>query len=297
MLSPISVALCADKNVEVGLHVTLYSLLESSQNPIKINLIQKGYKAKDINKINQTLQPFQNQYELNVIEFDEQIFRGYKGLHGNKFPYVKIMLPSLVSDEKLIYLDSDLVIKKELSSLYLQDLEGYVLGAFPETVIKNSLEKDTFFHIGLDEDAKHLNSGVMLIDVKKWNELEVTNQCLDVFEKYGNTFRGLDPILNCVFYKNNFYQLDKSYNYALYPNSPPLSEYFNSIFHFVGSPKPWDLLGENLNKNYKLFEEILRKTAFSKYKSYLNISPKKVRRTIKLSRSYYNCIRKSHKSI
>ena len=76
MESEISVALCADKNVEVSLHVTLYSLLKSSQHPIKINLVQKGYTFGDIDKIHRTLQQFTDKYQLNIVEFNENALFG-----------------------------------------------------------------------------------------------------------------------------------------------------------------------------------------------------------------------------
>jgi lipopolysaccharide biosynthesis glycosyltransferase len=47
----ISVAMCADKNVEVGLHVTLYSLLKNSDRLVKINLVHKGYTNRDLERL------------------------------------------------------------------------------------------------------------------------------------------------------------------------------------------------------------------------------------------------------
>src|SRR5262245_3101807 len=128
MSSEISIAVCADKNIEVGLHVTLYSMLESSRSPVNIYFLQKGYHSKDIEALHKTLDPFSGFYKLIVLDFDDSIFGKYRGLQGNKFTYTRIMLASMVHDERVIYLDSDLVIKKDLSDLFQTNLNDYVIG-------------------------------------------------------------------------------------------------------------------------------------------------------------------------
>lgn len=291
-LSTICVALCADKNIEVGLHVTLYSLLESQQHSVRIYFLQKGYNSADIVKIQKTLQPFDGKYELKVIDFDDHIFSKYRGLFGNKFTFVRLMLSSLLPEDKVIYLDSDLVVKKDLSSLFCLNLNEYVIGVSGIGNIGYSLENKFFISIGLDNDARYFNAGVMLINLEKWRQLNITKQCLEFADKYPNMLLAADQtILNYVFYKNNFYELDKSYNVALYPSSVFIeSDSTNGVFHFVGSPKPWDFLGEFIHSNYPLFQSILSKTEFKNYKTYLDLSFAKLKRTLRLSRSYYKIL-------
>jgi UDP-glucose:(galactosyl)LPS alpha-1,2-glucosyltransferase len=295
MTTTISVALCADKNIEVGLHITLYSLLESSHHPIKINLVQKGYSSTDIDNIHKTLKNFHREYKLNTIDFDEySLFGRYKGLHGSQFSFTKLMLASLLQqEERVIYIDSDLVIKKDLTSLFSENLNGHVLGVSGVSTIQSAFENKFFTSIGMKPEAKYFNSGVMLMDLEKWRQLDITKQCLKFANKYANVFTFADQaILNYVFYENNFHELDKSYNHALYPNSETIPiEDTDSIFHFVGSPKPWDFLGEVIHQNYSLSQHILSKTVFKDYKTYLDFSIHKAKRTVRLSRSYYNCLK------
>jgi lipopolysaccharide biosynthesis glycosyltransferase len=293
MKPEISVALCADKNVEVSLHVTLYSLLKSSQHPVKINLVQKGYQPKDIEKINQTLQSFSGKYQLNIIEFDEStLFGRFKGLHGSQFNFAKLILANVLSDDRIIYLDSDLSIAKDLSELFSTNLNGSVIGAASTETIGDSLRSTFYQSIGMKQTAKYFNSGVMLMDLKRWRELDITSQCLSFANKYVDrlTF-GDEAILNCVFYEN-FQIINSCYNHALYPDSPPVqSNNSASIFHFVGSPKPCDFLGEFIHPNYPIFFDTLSQTSFRKYKSYLDFSLGKANRTARLLRSYYNFLK------
>lgn len=293
MTPSIAVALCADKNIEVGLHVTLYSLLESSHHFIKIYFIQKNYKQDDIRKIHKTLAGFHEKYELNIIEFDDILFSKFRGLHGNKFAYTRIMLANILSEERIIYLDSDLLIRKDLGSLFFKDLNGHTIAVSGVGSIEYALENMFFTSIGLEKEAKYFNSGVMLIDLQAWRQANITKRCLEFAEKYPAMLLTADQtILNFVFYKNNFCELDRSYNHGLYPISEQISpDGDDSIFHFIGSPKPWDFMGELVHKNYPLFYSVLRKTEFSRYKTFSDFSVHKFKRTLRLSRSYYNCIK------
>ncbi len=231
----ISVALCADKNIEVGLHVTLYSLLQSSHHFIRIYFLQEGYLQKDIAKLHRTLEKFKGNYELKIIDFDARIFSEFRGLHGSKFAYTRIMLADLISEERIIYLDSDLVIKKDLGSLFFIDLKGFIIGASGVEKIAWTLDSDFFTSIGLDKEGKYFNSGVLLIDLQAWRQEDITKKCFEFAKKYLNKFRDADQaILNYIFYKNNFYELDTAYNYALYPTSKQiLPDRQDSIFHFL----------------------------------------------------------------
>lgn len=294
MKPEISVALCADKNVEVSLHVTLYSLLKSSQHPIKINLVQKGYQSKDLDKIHQTLQQFTGKYQLNVVEFDENaLFGRFKGLHGNQFNFTKLILANVLSDDRIIYLDSDLVIGKDLGELFSTNLNEFVIGASTIETIAHSLRSTFYQSIGMKKEANYFNSGVMLMDLKKWRELDITSQCLSFANKYVDRVSfGDEAILNCIFYEN-FQVIDHSYHHALYPDSARVeSNNLNQIFHFVGSPKPFDCLGEFIHPNYPISYDSLAQTIFKDYKSYLDFSFAKLKRTVNLSRSYYNLFKK-----
>lgn len=290
----ISVALCADKNIEIGLHVTLYSLLENSKCKIKINLIHSGYTSHDIDKLYKTLYPFSGRYELNDVFFDDHFFRNYRGLHGNKYAFVKLMLPHLLNDDKVIYLDSDLLIRKDLSVLFATELGRYVIGVSGIAELKWSIDCEFLVSVGLASGENYFNSGVMLIDMVKWRQLSITDRCLIFSDKFSRNLLAADQtVLNYVFRGGNFLELDASWNHALYPywTRVPL-ESAASIFHFVGSPKPWDFLGEVIHTNYPLFYSTLSKTEFSNYKTYQNWSLKRARRTVRLSRAYLDCLRR-----
>jgi lipopolysaccharide biosynthesis glycosyltransferase len=147
--------------------------------------------------------------------------------------------------------------------------------------------------LGLDEEAKYFNCGVLLIDLQHWRALEITKKCFEFIEKYPRQLIVADQtVLNWVFYESQFLELDSSYNIALYPTSKPVTPVSaaSKIFHFVGSPKPWDFLGEILHSNYSFFEGVLSKTALRRYKSYRGLTFSRAKRTLRLGRAYLYCL-------
>ena len=78
----VNVALCADRNIQVGLHVTLYSLLSNTQTYVEIYLLHKSFTDKELSMIEKTLLPFKSKYTLHAINFNAEILNHLVGLHG-----------------------------------------------------------------------------------------------------------------------------------------------------------------------------------------------------------------------
>lgn len=290
----VTVALCADKNFEVGLHVTLFSLLLHCSSPVRIYLIHKGYKSNRVSRIQKTLAPFEGKYELKLIEFDNVCFKGLRLFHGNTFIFTKLMLANLLLDEKnILYLDSDLVVKIDVTELYNEDCSPHLIGVSGVDKIRNTIDNNFFTSLGLSGEAKYFNSGVLLLDCEKWRQERVTERALQFAEKYPKRLLAADQtVLNYLFYEERFHVADPSYNIATYPMSEPVSAEKKGIFHLLGAPKPWDYFGAFLHTNYNLYYELFRETYFRNRKLCNNLSYLKLKRTPWLVRSYYYCIKK-----
>jgi hypothetical protein len=63
------------------------------------------------------------------------------------------------------------------------------------------------------------------------------------------------------------------------------------IFHFVGAPKPWDLLGRQLHRNYGLYEDVVRHTQMRDYRFHRNLTLTGLARTLRNYRAYASLLR------
>ncbi len=287
----IPIVLCGDRNVIVGLHVALYSVLLTTKKFIKIYILHKEYNDVDRCRLFDTLRCFDGAYEINFFEVDDAIFNNCKGLYGNTYAFVRLLIPYYVKESRVIYMDTDVIFNIDIDDLYKQDIDGFVIGASSFVNVSRSIDSNLFKSLGLGENSEYFNSGVMLIDLDEWRRNNITEKCIDFLSEYGDVIRVADEtVLNVVFH-NNFKKLDRVFNYPVIPTLDRIEpKNLNVVFHFMQSPKPWNLLGEFMHGNYPLFESILRKTYFKNYKSYKNITIHVLKHTIRLLKAYKRCV-------
>lgn len=287
----IPIVLCADKNVVVGLHVALYSVLSTTKKYIKIYILHKEYDDVDKNHLFNTLNCFDGSYEINFIEVDDAIFSNCTGLYGNTYAFVRLLIPRYIEESRVVYVDTDVVFNIDIGELYRQDMEDFVIGATSFVNVSQSRDGKFFESLGLNGESPYFNSGVMLIDLAGWRRNNVTNKCIDFVSKYGGMIRVADEtVLNVVFHEN-FKRLDRMFNYPVIPTLKKLdSDNLRVVFHLMQSPKPWNLFGEFMHGNYDLFESILKETYFKNFKSYKNITIPVLKHSVKLLKAYKRCI-------
>jgi lipopolysaccharide biosynthesis glycosyltransferase len=90
--------------------------------------------------------------------------------------------------------------------------------------------------------SKYFNSGVMLINTKKWREKKISNQLaliLENYEDYG--FEWADQCVLNYYFEGNYGSIDLKYNSI--PEEYQSNE--TRILHFAGSHKPWTFRVDN----------------------------------------------------
>lgn len=157
--------------------------------------------------------------------------------------------------DKIIYLDGDILVNNDLSSLYAYDLYDQYVGAvrdIPQVLYKKP-------HISLGFGTEYFNSGVMLMNLKKMREENMTEKLLKTKKKFEDYPLMDQNILNIAF-AGNVLQLPLKYN-VLYLNLTrsrkkytfaKLNKVFGSsynsideiyqdavVIHFSSKEKPW----------------------------------------------------------
>ncbi len=299
-MNKINIILVADKNVEVGVHVTLFSLLKrSSYEYHNIYVITTKENGISENRLKKSLAKFDTSCSYSIIKFDNSIFATLKGLHGNTFIYSKLALAKLINVNYALYLDVDVVVNIDIRELdqYFKLLHKYLIMANIETTKHNSLEKKLFKNILKQNNESYYNTGVMLVNLNLWR----VNNLFDSFLSFANEFHSLcstadQTVFNAVVDNNLIYNLPKEFNFRVEYNTMKIKLKDEAIFHFYGRPKHWDLLAEYVHPQYYIFKEHLKETDFESYKSYKNISIRSVKKLIKTYKSYIKVILYATKS-
>lgn len=249
-----NIAFNINKLAMVGLGVTLNSLLKNCSNPKKLSIyiLCSDLNSNDKTNIKNLLNKF-GLTEVFLIDFNpKEYFGDFGSLHGDRTCYGRLLLQDYVKGDRVLYLDADLVIELDVLTLDGFDFEGKSLGAIYGTSVEYSLENYFFYKIGLNKDLAVFNSGVVLFNLNSWREKGIKNSCLNFARKYPNELVSHDQtILNSLF-AGNFAFLPSEYNFLWYANGKKPQNKL-SILHFVGSPKPWDILGKYSRGGYSVW--------------------------------------------
>lgn len=156
--------------------------------------------------------------------------------------------------ERLIYLDVDTLVRHDLTALWTTDLEGRPVAAVRDpgatSIGHPTLGIPDYEALGFAATAPYFNSGVMVIDVKRWNDDGAANRCLEFLSMQRiNRFADQDA-LNAVFYKD-WTPLPMRWNVFAHPPQRPLiglrkstreviaAQIDPAIVHYAGVEKPW----------------------------------------------------------
>lgn len=140
---------------------------------------------------------------------------------GSAFPstaYLRLFAPYITQAEakKIIYFDVDMIVRKDVSEIWNIDLQGYTMAAVldvTKTVGCTWGGIPNYKELGLPADAKYFNSGLMLIDCKKWVEQNIPEQVFTAMKKHIAYVNFADQYgLNVVF-AQNWLEIDPLWNW------------------------------------------------------------------------------------
>ena len=209
---------------------TIYSIEKNKDFLSKIK-----YHIAIVDDINKTKEYF-NAFDQNKIEFidvpkffkdkyDKQLVNAY-----NTRLLVAEIFPSM---DKILYLDSDILVFKDLSKLYHTDLKDNYAGVVGD--VKEAVALRTPV-LGI---KTYFNAGVILFHLKKMRQDNLSQKLIQTYQSLDAEKKLFWPdqdVLNVVF-ENKVVKLPKTYNYQVLFLRFEYEENMH-ILHFTGD-KPW----------------------------------------------------------
>lgn len=284
------VLICFDRNVIHGAHVAAQSILRSSPGGIAFHFFIKDIRNFEIDMLEKSLQLTNRKYSICVYEIDDRDFRSFKPLVGNIFAYSRLLASQKIMSRKILYIDTDVIANVDAADIIRTALDGYALACSGVGQVKSSLDKELFLSLGMENDDTVFNSGVLLFDLDKWRKLKIQERCFEFGNLYSDQLRSADQtILNGVF-RGNIKILSENWNIACYPSTRYCDCTGHGIYHFLGTPKPWDIGGEKLHNFHSAWMSESAKTALPFKRNNLSFFSS-MKRSLRLSRSYYKLIK------
>ena len=215
---------------------------------------------------------------LFSIHISDDIFKDYKTLEhiSSSSSYYRLLIPKLINQARVLYLDADIIVNGSLSDFYYSDLNGAPVGVVKDYGMG---ENFPFPYLDASVSKKYFNSGVLLIDCVTWRNEGLVDTLLQTVEEYGDqVLYGDQCILNIVLREQAKYYSFTENAQVQYIEAIKNRHNIKSInldatptiIHYAAKHKPWD------NQNQTLFER--EKYWFFRHLdwSYLIMRPNKI---------------------
>lgn len=264
-IEEIPVVTAADENYAPYLSVMISTLLDktSRATPIRFIVIDDALSVASKEKLIQTAHLHSDTAVIQFVKVKEELYEDFLvSDHITTTAYFRISMPQLLADKKyrkIIYIDSDTLILDDITKLYEEDLEGQTIGAIIDPGQTKALER-----LGVDSTDYYFNSGVMVIDVERWNKERITEKTIDYLKKHGDKIIYHDQdALNAVLYEH-WHSIHPRWNMQsslIFDKHPAPTKQYDELYkegrnnpaviHFTGHDKPWNTLeGHPYQKQY-----------------------------------------------
>jgi len=232
-----TIVLVGDQAYQEQVSTTIKSILYYNKN-VKIYVFNQGLSAEWFRDFNELVEQLDS--ELVNISLD-QVTISPEWLtqdHISSATYARYFIPQFVVEERVLYLDSDLVVNRDLQPLFDIPLEGKLVAA-----------------VG-DAGGYGFNAGVLLIDNQSWKEKQLqetfikeTNRIMGLVQSgQMEDFNGDQTVLNHVL-AQDWLPLDKIYNLQVGHDLVAFYSGWNGhfeldqeplIIHYTTFRKPWN---------------------------------------------------------
>ena len=157
-------------------------------------LFHEDLSRKKINKLKSLLLLYPTNLEMIFYNMGN-LFSEYKGRRFNNVAFYRLLAPIFIPVEKIIYLDSDVLVFKDLEEMYNLDLKNnYILGFLD--ILSNGVD-----YLGLKSE-KYINSGVLLINLDLIRKHQKYYEILYMYKNNKKLENNDQTIINYVFYPN-----------------------------------------------------------------------------------------------
>ena len=312
---PIVLVCAADDNYGMPLTTTVHSALVNLKNKQKVVLfiIDGGIRESTKRKIIKSLSS--EQVEISFVQANEALLENMKVSDVLTLAtYYRLLIPELLPKhfEKVIYLDSDLIVKGDLGQLWNIDLgDNYVLAVqdICQRYIWNAGGLRNYQQLGISPESKYFNGGVLVINLEKWRAENTGRKTIEFLEQNKEYVQWHDQDgLNGVL-AGKWGELDPRWNqmhaiheYSLWTESPYEEDVYNDVLHnpyivhFTTPPKPWQRGCKHPSKD--LFFQYLDQTAWSGWRNTIwRRALRRVRKEAKQLWSFGQITKKATKTI
>lgn len=242
------------------LGISLYSLLKNSQqvDNISIYIFSNEISEENQRKLLYMVERFHRKISfIDISDLENMIGFSIDSSGYNITTFARLFADELLPEniDKILYLDSDIIINHSIQELWETDVENNFIAAIPEVYMPIDKKR----HIGLEKEDIYYNAGVILINRNRWREENLKDLFLQYYRQMGGSllYNDQDIINHCC--KDRIVSVHPKYNfepnvfYFPYRYLRIINPFYfrgskqeflemlktPNIIHFLGDERPW----------------------------------------------------------
>lgn len=266
------------------LYITIYSMLENADTTCgyEITILNTDINVQNKEKIRNLEKRFCN---ARIRFFDvSRMLEQYDFIANNHVSietFYRLFIPIIFKEyKKVIFLDSDLIIKGDIKKLYDLSDDQYVISATRDLDYESQynamlrVKKYTNEILGISDVKKYFQAGVLVFNVAKYNQKYHCKKLLEFASDKEFMYVDQD-VMNSVLYGDIFYISnqwnvmtdcagERLNNIKMYASNNSYRDYLLArknpyIIHYAGWAKPWNRPEDDFADEFWI---VARKTIF-----------------------------------
>lgn len=251
-----NVLFCGDKNVCKGIYFSTVSLCKNTKKPLTVFILTASVGnrvaiPKDFELyLQKTVSSYNPNHTVHLLDVSCE-FSNYLPTANMNTRFTPLCMLRLFADnqpqipEKILYLDSDVLCRKNFEDFYFLNLKDYEIAGVPDRYGK--------WFFGNILKHNYLNSGVLLINMKKVRENGTFSKCRKLCQTK-KMFMPDQTALNKYAVK---LKVNSKYNCQGKIKANTVFKHFTTFFKFLPyfhsvTIKPWEV--EKMHNELKIYE-------------------------------------------
>ena len=255
-----NILIASDKNYLEFYETMLFSLSRCVHEKINVYFLNYIISDNDIESFTNSIQRYG--IDISVIKISMNDFAGFPVREGiTQETYLRLLSQYVLPDdlERILYLDADMIIRKDISDFYYHDFEGNCFIGCEDRANDTDLGQRIKKKIGLPESHVYINAGVLLMNLDLLRTIITRQELVEKCNEYRDRLSYFDQdLINLIFRDKIKYADSSKYNCQLDINGDLPVKSIDDVYilHYAGK-KPWTYYG--LTKDSIYFSSVRAK--------------------------------------
>jgi lipopolysaccharide biosynthesis glycosyltransferase len=256
-LEPVVLALASDDCYFSGLYCAVASALRyvDPMRKVDLKVLDGGISKVSRDALLRLVHPVSEFARLEFVMANPSVFgTATLGPGRSHMAYSRILLPHLLDVPRLIYLDCDTLVFRDLSALFDRELSpGKLLAAVPDFETSSLAEDSRTMAdtMKLPAQGTYFNSGVMLMNLDELRKQHFFPRAVEFLNTWTGKYRFHDQSAINFLLHGQIDELPEHWNRASWRFDEQENNDLNCVLHYTSSA-PW--LGQARTPSQVLFE-------------------------------------------